>query len=49
MRGEPRNKVMLMVVAVLAVPTAIGVWLAEKRDRPRRRALKLAERVQPAE
>ncbi|WP_294056046.1 hypothetical protein [Sphingomonas sp.] len=40
---------MLMVVAVLAVPTAIGVWLAEKRDRPRRRAMQATDRVQPAE
>ena len=40
---------MLMAVVVLAVPTALGIWLAEKRDRPVRRALREAEQVQPAE
>jgi hypothetical protein len=40
---------MLMVIIVLAVPTAIAVWLAERADRPIRRALREAGQVQPAE
>lgn len=41
---------MLMVLVVLAVPTAIAIWLTERVDRPRRRAARLAEQqVQPAE
>jgi len=40
---------MLIVIAVLAVPTAIACWLAERVDRPIRRALREAEMVQPAE
>lgn len=43
---------MLMVVIVLAVPTAIAVWLTERVDRPRRAAMRLADRqrhIQPAE
>lgn len=34
---------MLMVIVVLAVPTAIAIWLTERVDRPRRRAMRLAE------
>jgi hypothetical protein len=34
---------MLIVIAVLAVPTAIAIWLTERVDRPRRRAMRLAE------
>jgi hypothetical protein len=34
--------------AILAVPTGIGVWLAERVDRPRRRAMREAN-LQPAE
>ncbi len=33
---------------IVAIPTGIGVWLAERVDRPRRRAMREA-RVQPAE
>ena len=33
---------------VLAIPTGIGVWLAERVDRPRRRAMRQAS-LQPAE
>lgn len=33
---------------ILAVPTGIGVWLAERVDRPRRRAMREAN-LQPAE
>jgi hypothetical protein len=35
-------------VVILAIPTGIGVWLAERVDRPRRRALRQAS-LQPAE
>jgi hypothetical protein len=34
---------MLIVIAVLAVPTAIAIWLTERIDRPRRREMRLAE------
>ena len=27
-------------IAILAIPTGIGVWLAERVDRPRRRAMR---------
>lgn len=41
---------MLIVIAILAVPTAIAIVLTERVDRPRRRAMRLAEQqVQPAE
>jgi len=33
---------------ILAIPTCIGVWLAERVDRPRRRALREAS-LHPAE
>lgn len=33
---------------ILAIPTGIGVWLAERVDRPRRRAMRQAA-VQPAD
>ena len=35
-------------VVILAIPTGIGVWLAERVDRPRRRAMRQAG-MQPAE
>jgi len=35
-------------VVILAVPTGLGVWLAERVDRPRRRAMRDAS-LQPAE
>ena len=34
---------MLIVILILAVPTAIAIWLTERVDRPRRRAMRLAE------
>jgi hypothetical protein len=40
---------MLMVIIVLAVPTAIACWLSERVDRPIRRKLREAQMVQPAE
>lgn len=40
---------MLPIVLVLAVPTAIAIWLTERVDRPRRRAMRLEQQVQPAE
>lgn len=38
----------LIFVAILAVPTGLAVWLTERVDRPRRRAMREAQ-VQPAE
>ena len=35
-------------VVILAIPTGVGVWLAERVDRPRRRAMREAV-IQPAE
>jgi hypothetical protein len=40
---------MLIMLIVLAVPTAIAVVLTERVDRPRRRAMREAQMVQPAE
>lgn len=40
---------MLMILIILAVPTAIAVWLTERVDRPRRRAARLEQAIQPAE
>lgn len=37
---------MLIVFAVIAVPTALACWMTERVDAPRRRAMKMA---QPAE
>lgn len=39
---------MLIFLMILAIPTGIGVWLTERIDRPRRRAMREAQ-VQPAE
>jgi len=39
---------MLILVVALAIPAGIGVWLTERVDRPRRRAMREAQ-VQPAE
>ena len=39
---------MILFAAIVAVPAAIAVWLTERVDRPRRRALR-AGQVQPAE
>ena len=38
----------LVFIVVLAIPTGIAVWLTERVDRPRRRAMREAQ-VQPAE
>ena len=41
---------MLIALVILAVPTAIAIWLTERVDRPRRAAARLAGReIQPAE
>jgi hypothetical protein len=40
---------MIIILAVLAVMCGGLIWLAESRDRPRRRAERLANMVQPAE
>ncbi len=34
---------MLIVIAILAVPTAIAIWLTERIDRPRRREMRQAK------
>lgn len=39
---------LIIFAAIVAVPTGIAVWLAERVDRPRRRAMRDAQ-VQPAE
>jgi len=39
---------LVIFVVILAIPTGIGVWLAERVDRPRRRAIREAS-LQPAE
>ena len=39
---------MLIVIVILAIPTGIAVWLTERIDRPRRRAMRQAQ-IQPAE
>lgn len=36
-------------IVILAIPTGIGVWLAERVDRPRRRAMRDAAAILPAE
>lgn len=38
----------VIFIAIVAVPTGIAVWLTERVDRPRRRALREAA-IQPAE
>ena len=40
--------IMLVFVVILAIPTGIAVWLTERVDRPRRRAMREAQ-IQPAE
>ncbi|WP_294045076.1 hypothetical protein [Sphingomonas sp.] len=39
---------LIIFAAIVAVPAAIAVWLAERVDRPRRRAMRDAQ-VHPAE
>ncbi|MES2095375.1 MAG: hypothetical protein V4459_01310 [Pseudomonadota bacterium] len=38
----------VILIAIIAVPTGICVWLAERVDRPRRRAMRDAH-ILPAE
>jgi hypothetical protein len=38
----------LIFLVILAIPTGIAVWLTERVDRPRRRAMRDAL-IQPAE
>ena len=38
----------VIMIAIIAVPTGIAVWLSERVDRPRRRAMRDAQ-IQPAE
>jgi hypothetical protein len=40
--------VLLIITAIIGIPAGIGVWLAERVDRPRRRAMREAQ-IQPAE
>ena len=40
--------VLLVTTVIIAIPTSIAVWLTERVDRPRRRAMREAQ-VQPAE
>ncbi|MDB5678065.1 hypothetical protein [Sphingomonas bacterium] len=39
---------LIIFIAVIAIPTGIAVWLTERVDRPRRRAMREAQ-IQPAE
>jgi len=39
---------LLIFTVILAIPTGIAVWLAERVDRPRRAAMRDAQ-IQPAE
>ena len=39
---------LVIFAVILAIPTGVGVWLTERVDRPRRRAMRDAQ-VQPAE
>jgi len=40
--------VLLVTTVIIAIPTGIAVWLTERVDRPRRRAMREAQ-IQPAE
>jgi ABC-type proline/glycine betaine transport system permease subunit len=40
--------VLLIITVIIGIPTGIAVWLTERVDRPRRRAMREAQ-VQPAE
>jgi hypothetical protein len=39
----------VIFLAILAIPTGIAVWLTERVDRPRRRAMREEALIQPAE
>lgn len=40
--------VLLIITAIIGIPAGIAVWLTERVDRPRRRAMREAQ-IQPAE
>jgi len=39
---------LIIITAIIAIPAGIAVWLTERVDRPRRRAMREAQ-IQPAE
>ncbi|MDB5681932.1 MAG: hypothetical protein JWO16_1737 [Sphingomonas bacterium] len=39
---------LIIFIVIIAIPTGIAVWLTERVDRPRRRAMREAQ-AQPAE